>query len=201
MRPTVTDVAWSVCLCVCWSQTRAVLKRINWSRCRFGCGLVGPREPWVSWSSCTDSGTPVRAEILGRAETFPRSIFSRGGAAAMRPPASSTDRNLRRLSDLRSGSGGCGGEWPHRCWAVFFMRPVHCLFRPARQVAGRASALPLVARSPDDRYIMNPRSRRATPADYDLRPTSELCQAPFGNTRTLRVGDSRTVQFTVHGRI
>jgi len=34
-------VAWSVSvyMCGCWSQLRAVQKRLHWSRCRSGCGL------------------------------------------------------------------------------------------------------------------------------------------------------------------
>ena len=34
----------SVCLCICWSQPRAVLKRLNRSRCRSGCDSWGPEE-------------------------------------------------------------------------------------------------------------------------------------------------------------
>ena len=37
--PIATDVAWSVCLSVCWSQPCAVLKQLNQLRCRLWCGL------------------------------------------------------------------------------------------------------------------------------------------------------------------
>ena len=45
-RPIVTDVAWSVCLCVfVW----AVLKWLNRSRCCLGCGFLAPEELCIRW--------------------------------------------------------------------------------------------------------------------------------------------------------
>jgi len=41
MRSIVTQVAWSVCLSVCWIRASALQKRKNRVRCRLGCGLVG----------------------------------------------------------------------------------------------------------------------------------------------------------------
>jgi len=40
----MSQVAWSVCLCVCWSHGRAVQKRLNRSRCRLRLTLVGSRK-------------------------------------------------------------------------------------------------------------------------------------------------------------
>jgi len=39
MRPVATDVAWSVYVLDKWSLPWALLKRLNWSRSRLGCGL------------------------------------------------------------------------------------------------------------------------------------------------------------------
>ena len=53
MRPTVTNTPntlyVSVCVCVCRSQPWAVLKRLNRSRCRLGCGLGWAKESRVRW--------------------------------------------------------------------------------------------------------------------------------------------------------
>jgi len=49
MRPIATDVVWSVCLL---HTPSAVLKWLNQSRCRLGCGQGGPKE--------------LRLRILGR---------------------------------------------------------------------------------------------------------------------------------------
>jgi len=49
---TVTYVAWSECVCVCCSQLRAVLKRLNRSRCYLECRLDGPTEPCIIICVC-----------------------------------------------------------------------------------------------------------------------------------------------------
>ena len=57
-RPIVTDVAWSVCLCVfVW----AVLKWLNRSRCCLGCGFLAPEELCIRWGS----ESPRKGAVLG----------------------------------------------------------------------------------------------------------------------------------------
>jgi len=48
MQRIATDgVAWCVCLCVCWSRSWAVQKRLNRSRCRLD-GRLG----WAQETKC-----------------------------------------------------------------------------------------------------------------------------------------------------
>jgi len=51
MRPTVTDVAWSVYVCVCQLVTKVSCAKtaelIEVSRCRLGSGFVHPKEVTV----------------------------------------------------------------------------------------------------------------------------------------------------------
>ena len=58
-RPIITDVPWSVCLClsvslygclfVCWSRVLALRNRTNRLRHRLGCGLVISHGAMFSW--------------------------------------------------------------------------------------------------------------------------------------------------------
>jgi len=52
MQPTVTHrLAWSVCLSVCLSRSRALQKRLNRSRCRLGMDLGGPMKALLYWGA------------------------------------------------------------------------------------------------------------------------------------------------------
>ena len=64
-----------MCLCVCWSRSWAVLKRLNRSRCCLRCGLVGTQGTVYVLSEGPDS---MRRVILLRVILgyYPRSIFS-----------------------------------------------------------------------------------------------------------------------------
>jgi len=65
----------SVCLCVCWSQPRAVLKRLNRSRCRSGCDSWGQRKHVRVGPEFRREGALLEPR-LGHAETCPGSLFS-----------------------------------------------------------------------------------------------------------------------------
>ena len=56
------DAAWSVCLCVCWTRPKAVLKRLNRSRYRLECGLG-----WAQGTSCWVEAriSPRKGQIWG----------------------------------------------------------------------------------------------------------------------------------------
>jgi len=48
MWQTVTGgVAWSDCRPVCLSWSSALLKRLNWSKCHFGCEFGWVQQPWL----------------------------------------------------------------------------------------------------------------------------------------------------------
>jgi len=54
---------WSVCLCVCWSQPWAVLKRKNRSRCLLVCGLEWDHARCCSFVVCIIGREKVRPVI------------------------------------------------------------------------------------------------------------------------------------------
>jgi len=62
MRPTVTDVPWSVYASLCWTLPWAVPKQINRSIYSLGCALVDSR-PCISWA--WGLGFPTRGSFGG----------------------------------------------------------------------------------------------------------------------------------------
>jgi len=63
-------------LCVSWSRPCAVLKRLNRSRCRLECGLLGPRNLAAGGVRIPLQEEALWWAILGHAETCPRSIYT-----------------------------------------------------------------------------------------------------------------------------
>jgi len=65
MRSIVTEgVAWSLPVCVFWSHSWAVQKRMNWSSLEmpFGGDSGGPKEPCIRWGSRSQH---VKGQFLG----------------------------------------------------------------------------------------------------------------------------------------
>ena len=98
MRPIVTDarvVCVSICLCVCWSQPWAVLKRLNRSRCRLATAWtrVG-RDPTNHRVRLRSGPPPKKEELFGG---FP------------------FHRKMHGLSSVRSIFSTSFDRWQKRC--------------------------------------------------------------------------------------
>jgi len=50
----IHEVAWSVCLSVCWSHSWAFRKWLNRSRCRLGSDSCEPKEACIRWGWRSD---------------------------------------------------------------------------------------------------------------------------------------------------
>lgn len=59
-RPPPDIAQFAVCVYVCWSHTWNMQKRLNRSRFRLGCGLVGPKSP----CSKREHGSPGKGALL-----------------------------------------------------------------------------------------------------------------------------------------
>jgi len=111
-RPIVTDVAWSVCLCVfVW----AVLKWLNRSRCCLGCGFLAPEELCIRWGVRipTERGSfgDVCELVCGRYAQRYSHV-----AAVMRPVAANMRKECRLIAVILFFLSLCRCVACWQCW-------------------------------------------------------------------------------------
>ena len=83
-----------VCLSVCWSRVRAVLKWLNRSRCRLGCRLVGLEGPLEALCGGQDPSTGMD-NYGGHAWSFPELLMVDTHTHLFNGPLSGTTRVSR----------------------------------------------------------------------------------------------------------
>ena len=78
-----------VCIPVCWTQPRAVLKRMNRSRCRLGCGLW---EPCIRRGSRSPGKEHCGAPTCCKLHLMSETRYRLGGGETICPPPTAVRR-------------------------------------------------------------------------------------------------------------